>query len=117
MHSQNSLVETGFAEMLDVTSRLRKAQEEDAGLASKAAQQKAILQQAEARADDARRRLKLLRQGATSATTASAVLEQLQREVGNLFQTSNVYVEGRGRRLDVRNTLLAFNLADRRIGG
>lgn len=77
MHPRQS----GFAEMLDVTSRLRKAQEEDAELAAKAAQQRAALQQAEARTEDARRRLGVLRQGTASATTAGAVLGQLQREV------------------------------------
>lgn len=71
----------GFVEMLEVTSQLRKAQEEDADLASKSAQQKTALQHAEARAEDARRRLGMLRQGAASATTAMAVLGQLQRDV------------------------------------
>lgn len=67
--------------MLEVTSRLRKAQEEYAELTGKVAQQRAMLQQAEARSEDARRRLGVLRQGAASATTAGAVLGQLQREV------------------------------------
>ena len=67
--------------MLDVTSRLRKAQEEDAELSTKAGQQRAALHQAETRAEDARRRLGILRQGTASATTAGAVLGQLQREV------------------------------------
>lgn len=67
--------------MLDVTSRLRKAQEENAELSTKAGQQRAALHQAETRAEDARRRLGILRQGTASATTAGAVLGQLQREV------------------------------------
>lgn len=67
--------------MLEVTSRLRKAQEEDAELAGKAAQQRAMLQQAEVRSEDIRRRLAMLKQGAASATSAGAVLGQLQREV------------------------------------
>ncbi|CAN0102710.1 unnamed protein product, partial [Laminaria digitata] len=76
--------EPGFAEMLDVTSRLRKAQEEDAELSTKAGQQRAALHQAETKAEDARRRLGILRQGTASATTAGAVLGQLQREVATL---------------------------------
>ena len=71
--------------MLDVTSRLRKAQEETGELGAKSAQQRAQLHQAEARAEDARRRLGVLRQGAASATTAAAVLGQLQREVAGVF--------------------------------
>lgn len=67
--------------MLDVTSSLRKAQEETAELGAKSAQQRSQLHQAEGRADDARRRLGVLRQGAASATTAAAVLGQLHREV------------------------------------
>lgn len=67
--------------MLDVTSRLRKAQEETGELSAKSAQQRAQLHQSEARAEDARRRLGVLRQGTASATTAAAVLGQLQREV------------------------------------
>ncbi|CAN0513768.1 unnamed protein product, partial [Ectocarpus sp. 8 AP-2014] len=47
--------EPGFAEMLDVTSRLRKAQEETAELGAKSIQQRAQLHQAETRAEDARR--------------------------------------------------------------
>lgn len=70
--------------MLEVTSRLRKAQEEDADIAAKAVQQRVALQQAEARAEDARRRLGGLKQGAASAMTAGAVLGQLQREVVGL---------------------------------
>ncbi|CAM9445118.1 unnamed protein product [Ectocarpus sp. 13 AM-2016] len=76
--------EPGFAEMLDVTSRLRKAQEDAAELGAKAIQQRAQLHQAETRAEDARRRLGVLRQGTASATTAAAVLGQLQREVAAL---------------------------------
>lgn len=67
--------------MLDVTSRLRKAQEDTAELGAKSIQQRAQLHQAETRAEDARRRLGVLRQGTASATTAAAVLGQLQREV------------------------------------
>lgn len=89
----------GFTEMLDVTSRLRKAQEEDAELAAKTAQQRAALQQAEAKAEDARRRLAILRQGTASATTAGAVLAQLQREVCVLLWVSSICTgEGGGRR-------------------
>lgn len=72
--------------MLDVTSRLRKAQEEDAELAAKAAQKRAALHQAETRAEDARHRLAALRKGAASATTAGAVLGQLQREVCSSYK-------------------------------
>ncbi|CAM9341531.1 unnamed protein product [Ascophyllum nodosum] len=73
--------EPGFTEILEVTSRLRKAQEKEAELAAKTAQQRAALQQAEARVEDSRRRLGVLKLEATSATTATAVLSQLQREV------------------------------------
>ncbi|CAM9306065.1 unnamed protein product, partial [Ectocarpus sp. 4 AP-2014] len=51
---------------------------------AKSIQQRAQLHQAETRAEDARRRLGLLRQGTASATTAAAVLGQLQREVAAL---------------------------------
>lgn len=78
--------------MLDVTSRLRKAQEETGELGAKSVQQRAQLHQAESRAEDARRRLGVLRQGAASATTAAAVLGQLQREVRSVNSSSVVYV-------------------------
>ena len=67
--------------MLEVTSRLRKAQEEDAELATKLTQQKDALKHAEGRVEDSRRRLGVLKKEAASATTATAVLAQLQREV------------------------------------
>ncbi|CAM9655092.1 unnamed protein product [Pylaiella littoralis] len=81
---ENVSEEPGFAEMLDVTSRLRKAQEETSELSAKSAQQRAQLHQSEARVEAARRRLGVLRQGTASATTAAAVLAQLQREVAAL---------------------------------
>ena len=71
-----------------MTSRLRKAQEKEAELAAKTAQQRAALQQAEARVEDSRRRLGVLKLEATSATTATAVLSQLQREVSNAWCVS-----------------------------
>ncbi|KAG5191213.1 intraflagellar transport protein 81 [Tribonema minus] len=76
--------EPGFEEMLAVTGRLRGAQEEEARLAERAREQRALLQQADQHLAEGQRRLQTLRAMSASARSADAVLAQLRGEVGAL---------------------------------
>ncbi|CAM9458362.1 unnamed protein product, partial [Phaeothamnion confervicola] len=100
--------EPGFGQMLDAISRLRRAQEEEARLAGKLHEQRAVCAQVDVRAAESQRRLQQLRQGAAAAgvggttgssygaggsapgaaAAAEALLRQLQQEVDGLAQAA-----------------------------
>jgi intraflagellar transport protein 81 len=81
---RNAANEPGFDEMLEVTTRLRAAQEEESRLAIKMHQQRAALLMTEQRLEQGSQKLQQLRASASGGASAEAVLLQLRSEVDAL---------------------------------
>ena len=78
--------EPGFEEMLDATRAFRLAQEEDQKLAGRREEQRALLQAAEARYEEAAARRDELQASWGAHSSAEAILEQLERVAAQAAQ-------------------------------